>query len=280
MVKVKTQEIPLKTAAEKVSIKREWGQLAELRIRAGRSAVAIGIDGKMHPCSDLFTAEDVAECFRELCRYSIHSYENEIAEGYITVNGGNRVGIAGTAVMNGTTACGMRDISSLNIRLAHEVKGCAEHIYRTFFADGLRSLLLVGRPMSGKTTVLRDLSRILGAEHRVTLIDSRNEISSSVDGTPSFDVGINTDVLCGYPKSIGILHALRSLSPEIVLCDEIGDDHSAIRECMFCGVKLVATAHGASLDEVSRRYGVSELLPMFDVVAVLGEKGTLKEVQM
>lgn len=279
MITVKKQEIPLKTAAAKIKLSGLHGELAEIRLRSGRRASAVTADGEMLPCSEPFSAEDISNCFAELCRYSVHSYSREIAEGFITLDGGHRVGICGTAVMNGDKIETLRDISSLNIRIARQVKGCAAELYQTIFQSGLHSLLLAGKPMCGKTTVLRDLARLIGDKHKVVLIDSRNELSACVHGTPTLDVGQNTDVLCSCPKSEGIMLALRSLSPEIIICDEIGDDYDAVEQCLFCGVKLIAAAHAGSLSELERRAGVSELLPMFEYAAMLGTKGKLLETK-
>lgn len=276
MINAKTQDIPLKTAAAKIRLPA-GADIAEIRLRAGRCAAAVTVSGKIIPCSAPFSEKDIADCFAELCRYSVHSYSREIAEGFITLDGGHRVGLCGTAVMSGGAVVSVKDISSLNIRIAREVRGCAEELYGRFFEGGLCSLLLAGRPMSGKTTLLRDLSRMLGEKYRVALIDSRNELSASVRGLPTLDVGENTDVLCGYTKPAGIMTALRSLSPDVIICDEIGDDYDAVEQCLFCGVKVIAAAHAGSLSELSRRRGTDRLLPLFDCAAVIGGRGRLLE---
>lgn len=276
MISVKKTEIPLRSAAEKIRLPAGIGDIAEIRLRAGRCAAAVTTSGRIICCSAPFSEKDIADCFAELCRYSVHSYSNEIAEGFITLDGGHRVGICGTAVLGGGRITAVKDISSLNIRIAHEVRGCAEEIYTRFFSDRLRSLLLAGAPMSGKTTILRDLSRVLGRDHRVALIDSRNELSASVRGLPTLDIGENTDVLCGYPKAEGIMTALRSLSPDIIICDEMGNDCEAVEQCLFCGVRIIAAAHAGSISELSRRYGTDRLLPLFDCAAVV-ERGKLTE---
>ncbi len=98
-------------------------------------------------------------------------------------------------------------------------------------------------------------------------------------GTPTLDIGQHTDVLCGCPKSEGIILALRSLSPEIIICDEIGRDYEAVEQCLFCGVKLIASAHAESVAELKRRSGICGLLPMFDYTAVIGEKGRLIDIR-
>ena len=275
---IKATAIPLKSI-EKLRITEPLSQLAEIRLRAGRQSVAVNIFGDMRVCSPPLSAEDIADCFAEICRYSVYSFEEEIAQGFVTLDGGHRVGICGTAVTKNGFITSLKDISGLNIRIAHQVYGCADELFKRAFSDGVHSLLLAGKPLSGKTTVLRDLARRLGERHRVVLIDSRNELSASVRGTPSFDIGLNTDVLCGCEKSEGILMSLRSLSPEVIICDEIGNDEAAVEQAMFCGVKLIASAHADSIEQLKKRPSTCGLLPFFERVAVLGEHGRLIEYQ-
>lgn len=280
MIAAKTTDIPLRTAARKINLPSgaSCGGLTELRLRCGREAVAVLRDGSMTVCSGRLTSDDIAECFQELCRNSVHSYSREIAEGYITLEGGHRVGFCGTAVISGGRLTALKDISSLNIRFAREVKGCAEELYRRAFSDGICSLLVTGLPLSGKTTVLRDLARILGQSRRVALIDSRGELAACLRGTPQLDVGANTDVLSGYPKTEGIMCALRSLSPEMIICDEISGEEQAIKHCLHCGVKMIASIHAAGAAELKRR-GDAALLSGFDKAAFLEPLGRLRSVE-
>lgn len=273
---IKASAIPLKSIG-KLRITEPLSQIAEIRLRAGRPSVAVNVFGCMKVCSSAFSAEELADCFAEICRYSVYSFEEEIAQGFITLDGGHRVGICGTAVTKNGRITSFKDISGLNIRIAHQVYGCADELFKRAFSDGIHSLLLGGKPLSGKTTVLRDLARRLGERHRVVIIDSRNELSASVRGTPSFDVGLNTDVMCGCEKSEGIMLCLRSLSPEVIICDEIGNDEAAIEQAMFCGVKIIASAHAGSIDQLKKRPSTRCLLPLFERVAVLGERGRLIE---
>lgn len=269
-------KIPLKSIA-KIRVSVPFSSVAEIRLRAGRPCVVVDIYGEMSTCSAPFSAEEIADCFAEICRYSVHSFQDEISRGFVTLDGGHRVGICGTAVKNNGKIDFFKDISGLNIRIAHEVKGCADELYGRFFADKPRSLLLGGAPMCGKTTLLRDLARKLGERHRVTLIDSRNELSAMVHGAPTLDIGLNTDALCGCGKSEGIMMALRTLSPEYIICDEIGNDGAALEQALFCGVKIIAAAHTASLRELELRPHTSGILSFFDVAAVIGERGRLIE---
>lgn len=273
-------KIPLRSIA-KIRVTMPFSSIAEIRLRAGRPCVIVDIFGEMSVCSQPFSAEEISDCFAEICRYSVHSYQDEISRGFVTLDGGHRVGICGTAVKNDPIRSGkidfFKDISGLNIRIAHEVKGCADELYERFFTDKPRSLLLGGAPMSGKTTLLRDLARRLGEHHRVTLIDSRGELSASVHGVPTLDIGLNTDALCGTDKSEGIMMALRTMSPEYIICDEIGNDGAAVEQALFCGVKIIAAAHAANLRELELRPQTRSIMPFFDITAVIGERGRLIE---
>ncbi len=280
MIAARAWDIPLKTAAGLLKLPQGTGHLCEIRLRAGRRAVAVMSDGKLLCCSGILTRDDLEACFQELCRHSVHSYAKEIAEGCITLPEGHRVGFCGTAVLQDGQLTTIRDISSMNIRIARQIKGCADEVYNAVFTDGLRSLLIAGRPMSGKTTVLRELARLLGERYKVALIDSRCELASVYRGTPSLDVGEHTDVLSGYPRTEGILIALRTLSPDIILCDEISGDTASVEHCMNCGVKLLATIHASSLAELYADECTRRLADSFGSIAVLGGKGTLTQLRM
>lgn len=267
--------IPLKTAARLVTVPAGIPpeDILELRLRAGRQAVLVTRPHRLTACSRTLTAKDIEECFSELCRYSVHSYENEIREGFITLDGGHRVGICGTAVVQGGRVVGMREISSLNIRLAHEVKGCAEALYGRLFSGGLCSVLIGGAPLSGKTTVLRDLARLVGENHTTALIDSRGELAACLNGSPTLDAGLNTDILQGFPEEEGILLALRTLSPEVIICDELSGRETAAEQCFQSGVRLIATVHAGSMSEILQKPQLARLAAYADKVVFLGKIG-------
>lgn len=268
--------LPLKSIS-KIRITKPISEIAEIRIRAGRAAVTVDIRGESSACSEPFSTAEIADIFAEICRFSVYSFQSEIAQGFVTLDGGNRVGICGTAVYKNGKIDFIKDISGLNIRIAHEKIGCSDELYRRFFSGEPKSLLLGGAPLSGKTTMLRDLARRLSERLRVTVIDSRNEISGSVRGLPSFDVGQNTDVLCGAEKSDGIMLALRTMSPEVIICDEISDDEEALGACALCGVKVIAAAHCGSLAELKKRFSNSNIMRNFDCAAVLKNRGEILE---
>lgn len=259
---------------KKIKICTPFSDILEIRLRAGRPAVCLDIRNSTKICSDRLDSSDIAEYFTQICRYSIHSYQNEIAEGFITLDGGHRVGICGTTVRENGKITFIKDISGLNVRVAHAAVGCSDEIIDQ---AGECSMIIAGKPMSGKTTILRDLARRLGQRHRVTIIDSRGEIAAAVHGVPSFDIGLNTDVLSGCEKSEGITLALRSMNPEFIICDELAHDEEAVEQALFCGVKIIASAHSGSLLELDRRYkNISEL---FDAAVMLGERGKLIEIR-
>lgn len=263
----------------KIRITEAHSNVAEIRLRAGKPSVVVDIFGNMKICSDVITTEDINECFSEICRYSLHSFQGEIAQGFVTLDGGHRVGICGTVVKNGDNIEFIKNVSGLNVRFAREVVGCADELYNRLFSVEPCSLLLGGKPLSGKTTVLRDLARKLGADNRVSVIDSRNEIAACVGGEPTLDVGLNTDVLCGCGKAEGIMMALRSMSPQYIICDEIAHDERAVEEALFCGVKVIASVHASGIEDMKHRFGNASMLKYFDYLTIIGKCGKIAEVK-
>lgn len=201
------------------------------------------------------SAEMINKTFEAICRYSIHSYQKDICEGFITLDGGHRVGICGTAVIKDGVIINVKNISSLNFRAAHQVKGCAEEIYNTAYCSGLKNIIIAGGPASGKTTVLRDLCRMIGQRYKVSLIDERGEIAACSAGIPQNDIGVGTDVLNGYPKEKGIETAVRVMSPDIIICDEAGskEDIAAFDYAAVSGVNLAVSVHASKIEDVREK---------------------------
>lgn len=192
-----------------------------------------------------------------LCHYSMHSYEKQLREGFFVLENGVRVGISGE-FSSGTSGV-MSEFTSLNFRLSRAVSGCADEIFSRFYG---KSIIICGGVNSGKTTVLREMCRLTGNFCKVTLVDERNEIACLMNGVPQNDVGIMTDVIGNCQRSVGILSAIRTLSPELIFCDEIAsaDDVRSIIGGLACGVKFVVTAHGSSYDEVVKRHEIRQLI--------------------
>ncbi|MGN1481659.1 stage III sporulation protein AA [Porcipelethomonas sp.] len=225
---------------------------------------------------------DINECFKAVCDYSVHSYLRQISEGFITIEGGNRVGICGTAVTGMGGIETLKYISGLNFRIAGQVRGCGEQICLKLFKDRPSGLLIIGPPLSGKTTVLKDMCRILGEKYRISVIDERSEIGAVYHGQPQNDIGPMTDIFDGYPKGIGITSAVRVMSPDIIVCDEIGgsDDCKAIAGAVNSGVKFIASVHGSSFEEISSGRYMQELIKtgIFQYYVLLGSGKHLGEI--
>ncbi len=224
----------------------------EVRVRTGRPLI-VETPGERHICAGVkATAADISKCIGCFCDYSLYSCERELSEGWITLRGGHRAGFTGTAVTRGGAVTTIKDISSIDLRIASERKGIAEKLLSlTAPEPDFRGLLILGAPMSGKTTMLRDYARLLASFARVAVIDERGEIGAVYGGVPQNDLGLNSDILDLFPKAEGIIQALRSLSPEYIVCDEVGTEYGRLAECAGRGVKLILTAHSGSMSEAA-----------------------------
>ncbi|GFN35454.1 stage III sporulation protein AA [Tepidimicrobium xylanilyticum] len=209
---------------------------------------------------------DLIETFQLISNYSVYAFEEEIKNGFITLKGGHRVGLGGKVLYGVNGIETIRDISSLNIRIAKEKKGVSEKIIRFLIDKSNRvyNTLIVSPPQCGKTTMLRDLIRLLsnGSElignkgFKVGVIDERFELAGIYNGMPQFDIGIRTDVLSGSNKKDGTIMMIRAMSPEIIAMDEIGSnlDVEAIHEAIKAGIRIIATIHGDDLEDlISKR---------------------------
>ncbi len=199
----------------------------------------------------------VRSIVERLCHFSIHSCRKQLTEGYFVLEGGVRAGVTG-AYSYGTEPA-LCDFTSLNFRISRAVEGCADDIFSRFFD---KSIIICGGVNSGKTTVLRELCRLTGNFRKVTLVDERNEISCLMNGAPQNNVGLMTDVLSNISRSEGIINAVRTLSPDVIFCDEIASmaDAEAIMGGLACGVKFVVTAHGKSFSDLLKRRETAMLI--------------------
>ena len=223
--------------------------------------------------------KDISSLVSAFCKSSVYAFQNEIKEGFITINGGHRVGISGKAVTDENGVTNIIRFSGVNIRIAREYKNCADSCIRHIYRDKrIYNTIIISPAGVGKTTVLRDVARQLSEKFKVSIIDERSELAASVDGVPQFDVGIQTDVLDGFPKSSGIMCALRSLSPDVIITDEIGTDSDiyAIKNVLSGGCKTVATMHGYSIEDAVLKKG--ELLELFERAILLERRNGVPEV--
>lgn len=249
--------------AEKSGATREK-QISELRLRADApfSLTAAGENVCRFGGALLFcTVEELTETFQKLCEDSVHTYGETIKEGYVALENGYRIGVCGRAGQDGAGIRGVYGIRSLCIRIPHPIRGvCDELCSLLDTPTGIASALLYSPPNVGKTTMIRDLAATLSSEprpHRVALIDTRGELEMKAMFSSSL-----TDILSGYPKAKGIEIATRTLSPEVILCDELGGaaETDAILMAQQSGVPLIATAHAATAEELWRKPQLRRLL--------------------
>lgn len=267
--------------------------LQEMRIKASKPLIVI-LNNKEQILDYKVTLEDLKIIMQRISNYSIYAFEEEIKQGFITIKGGHRVGLCGKCVMEENKIKTIKSISSLNIRISREVIGCSNTIMPYIFSDGeVKNTIIISPPKCGKTTILRDIARnisngmpnIVLQGQKVCIIDERSEICACLDGIPQMDVGIRADVLDNCLKSEGIMMAIRSMSPDVLICDEIGTykDMESILSALSCGVNVITTIHGNGLEDFYNRVVYSDLVAnhVFQRAVVLSNRrgvGTIEEI--
>ena len=261
-------------------------EVEEVRLRCGRN-----IRLKSHffekAIAHIITSEELRSTLNSLIKYSFYAYEQDLANGFVTIEGGHRVGVCGKVVIKDGRPALIKEISSLNIRFAKEIKGCADKLTSEVLDDNGKVIntLIVSPPGCGKTTMIRDLTRnISNRRLQVAVCDERSEIAGMYCGRTSFDLGSRTDVLDGCDKAYGIPMLIRSMAPDVIVTDEIGqtEDIRAVQQCLSTGVGLITTIHGSNLDEIeSSAIGSLIREKVFKRIVFLtkeGGPGTIKEV--
>lgn len=238
-------------------------KLQEIRIRADKPLIFY-LGSKEVLTNYRVKSEDLKSIMQRMSGYSIYAFEQEIRQGYITIEGGHRIGICGSCVTENNSIKTIKDIASINIRICREIIGCSNKVLKYICKDKeIQNTIIISPPKCGKTTILRDIVRNLSlgirelniSGKKVSVIDERSEIAACYKGMPQLEVGLRTDIFDNCPKHLGIIMAIRSMAPEVIVADEIGtsEDIASIIMALNCGVKVITTIHGNSIEDFINR---------------------------
>ena len=268
-------------------------EVQEIRIKIGKPIIIV-LSFQEKILDYIATKDDLRYMISKISNYSLYAFEEEIKQGYITLKGGHRVGLAGECVISKGEVRTIKNISSLNIRICKEIVGASNKVMRLITENNrVYNTLIVSPPKCGKTTILRDISRNLSngmyqinlKGKKVTIVDERSEIAACYNGIPQMNVGIRTDVLDNCLKKSGMIMAIRSLSPEVLICDEIGTDSDleALNMAFNSGVNIIVTVHGYDIDDIYNRRIFKELIDncILERVILLSNKkgvGTIEKI--
>ncbi|MDD7793946.1 stage III sporulation protein AA [Clostridium sp. 'White wine YQ'] len=238
-------------------------EVQEIRMRANLPLIIV-TNHREFISNYICKLDDIKIVAKRMANYSFYAFEEDIKQGFITINGGHRVGITGEWVIDNNKIKTLRNISSVNIRITKELKGVSDGLIPLITEEGrILNTIIISPPKCGKTTLLRDISRNISngmkgkgiPGRKVSIIDERSEIAGSFQGIPQMDVGIRTDVFDNCIKSEGMLMAIRSMSPEVLICDEIGSDKDveALISAYNSGVNIITTIHGYDINDLYNR---------------------------
>ena len=249
-------------------VQESFPMVRQIRLRVNRPAIVeflLGRQGDFLLDKErawIVEKEDLEQFMDAICGYSPYAFYEELKKGYITVPGGHRIGVAGQVVLEGERIIGMKNICFINIRISHEIIGAADRLLPFLYEDGqLCNTLIISPPGFGKTTLLRDLVRQFSDGSKmaqgvsVGVVDERSEIAGCCLGIPQNQVGIRTDVLDGCPKKYGMMMLIRSMSPKVVVIDELGsrEDVEELKRVVHCGSRILVTIHGESYEEIQQK---------------------------
>ena len=275
-------------------IKDKFDTLEEIRLRVERPIVLKFKDNDKVIKYNV-TTEDILSTLQILCENSIYTYQGQIAEGFITVKGGHRVGISGSCAIENGKVINIKYIYSLNFRIARQVIGSSNPVLRHILnleSNSIYNTLIVSAPGTGKTTILRDIIRQLSTGIKeikflainVGIVDERGEIAAMYKGIPQNDIGIKTDIMENVSKNIGIRMLIRSMAPKVIVADEIGkrEDIEAIHYAVCSGCKGIFTAHGSTFEDISLNPIIHNLIETHTIDRLIfldeKEKGKIKEL--
>ncbi|NMB43136.1 MAG: stage III sporulation protein AA [Clostridiales bacterium] len=280
----------------------DYRLLQEIRLRANsplfiiydNQEYVVDCDGRITKSIDnafYIETNEIKETMEYISNFSFYAFEDEIRQGFITISGGHRIGISGKVILDNEKIRSMKYISFINVRLSHQVEGCADKVMPYLYDDtgACFNTLIISPPRCGKTTLLRDVIRQLSDGSLgnpgmiVGVVDERSEIGACYMGVPQNNLGIRTDVLDCCPKAKGMMMLIRSMSPRVIAVDEVGSDEDikAIKYVMNCGCRLIATVHGDSIEDILNKPILDELVKkrLFERYIILNNESEIGHVE-
>lgn len=290
----------IRSLLSKLDINYELLQEIRLRVNSPLFVIydnqeyTITCDGKLSKSienSFYIDANEIKESMEYISNFSFYAFEDEIRQGFITISGGHRIGISGKVILDNEKIRSMKYISFINVRLSHQVKGCADKVMPFLYNNtgDCFHTLIISPPRCGKTTLLRDVIRQLSEGNSrypglmIGVVDERSEIGACYMGVPQNNLGVRTDVLDCCPKAKGMMMLIRSMSPRVIAVDEVGSDEdiNSIKYVMNCGCKLIATVHGNSIEDIKNKPILDELVKrkLFERYILLNNKTEIGHVE-